>query len=258
MMNEKWSEAVITGIHAAVYVEPNTGHRVHRDRPYHGFVLNDEGNVKDYVFDDGRVMRTEGCALFYLPKGSNYIVKTHVVGGCYAINFYSDNISDEPFCVNLRNNEKIMHDFREASNAWKNGDAFCTAAAMKAVYNVINQILKEEKNAYMPSERVAILMNAVKKIETDFTDNSLSVAHLAELCGVSEVYFRRLFSKFYGTSPKEYIIKKRIEYAKTLLASDAFSVSEISRLCGYSEPCHFSREFTRLVGVSPRRYCAQE
>ena len=156
--------------------------------------------------------------------------------------------------MNLKNNEKVLHAFRDAVNAWKNAEPFRTAAAMKAVYNVIYQILKEEKNAYMPSERVAILMNAVKKIEADFTDNALSVSHLAELCGVSEVYFRRLFSKFYGISPKEYIIKKRIEYAKTLLSSDSFSISEISRMCGYSEPCHFSREFSRRVGVSPNRY----
>jgi hypothetical protein len=159
-MNKKWGDAVITGIHAAVYVAPNTGHRVHRDRPYHGFVLNEEDDVKDYFFDDGRIMRTEGGALFYLPKGSNYVVKTHSSVGCYAINFYADNISDEPFCVNLKNNEKVLHAFRDAVNAWKNAEPFRTAAAMRAVYNVIYQILKEEKNAYMPSERVAILMNA--------------------------------------------------------------------------------------------------
>ena len=253
-MNEKWSEAVIGSIHAAVYVAPGTGHRVHRDRPYHGFVLNDDKSVKDYIFDDGRVMRTEAGALFYLPKGSNYIVNTLALGGCYAINFYCDNISDEAFCVNLRNTEKVLHSITDAVNAWKSNDDFRIAATMKAIYDIIYQLQKEAKSAYLPSDRAAIVMPAVKKIEDDFTDKDLSVSHLARLCGISEVYLRRLFSQLYGVSPKEYIIKKRIEYAKMLLSSESFSVSEISRLCGYSDPCHFSREFARLVGTPPKKY----
>ena len=253
-MNEKWREAVIESIHAAVYVAPGTGHRVHRDRPYHGFVLNDDKSVKDYIFDDGRIMRTEAGALFYLPKGSNYIVKTLAVGGCYAINFYSDNISDEPFCVNLRNSERVLHSIHDAVNAWKSSDDFRVAAAMKAVYDIIYQLQKEAKSTYMPSDRAAIVLPAVKKIDRDFTDRDLTVSNLALLCGISEVYLRRLFAQLYGMSPKEYIIKKRIEYAKMLLCSESFSVSEISVLCGYSDPCHFSREFARIVGAPPKKY----
>ena len=57
-----------------------------------------------------------------------------------------------------------------------------------------------------------------------------------------------------GISPKEYMIKKRIEYAKTLLLSGQFSVLETAHLCGYAEACHFSREFARHVGVPPAQY----
>ena len=257
-MNEKWSEAVVTGIHAAVYVAPGTGHRVHRNRPYHGFVLNDEKSVKDYFFDDGRVMRTEAGALFYLPEGSNYDVKSIVAGGCYAINFYSDNISDKPFCVNLKNNEKVLHSIHAAVNAWKNGDTFRVAATMKAVYDIIYRLQKEAAKTYMPGGRVEILMPALKRIDSDFTDRSLTVFHLAELCGVSEVYLRRLFGQFYGMSPKEYIVKKRIDYAAVLLKSGDFSVGEVATLCGYSEPCFFSRDFKRRKGIAPKDFLLGE
>ena len=94
----------------------------------------------------------------------------------------------------------------------------------------------------------------MKAIEDGFTREDISVSSLAALCGISEVYFRRLFLAAFGVSPKEYIIQKRIECAKYLLLSGDFSVSEVAIITGYSEPCHFSREFSKRVGISPKQY----
>ena len=55
-------------------------------------------------------------------------------------------------------------------------------------------------------------------------------------------------------SPKEYIINKRMEYAKTLLSSGQVEVKEAAVMCGYFEPCHFSREFSKHFGISPKEY----
>ena len=48
-----------------------------------------------------------------------------------------------------------------------------------------------------------------------------------------------------------------MEYAKQLLILGEFEISEIAELCGYSEPCHFLREFSRRVGVNPSQYTVQ-
>ena len=45
-MNKQWENAIITGIGAAVHVAPNTGKNIHKNRPYHGFVLNDSSEKK--------------------------------------------------------------------------------------------------------------------------------------------------------------------------------------------------------------------
>ena len=89
-------------------------------------------------------------------------------------------------------------------------------------------------------------------LETNRDD--LSIKEMAELCGISEAYFRRLFIDKFGISPKDYIINRRIEYAKSLLKSCQFQINEIAEMCGYSEPCHFSREFSRHTGISPKEY----
>ena len=255
-MKEQWESTVITEISAAVYVAPNTGKHIHKDRPFHGFVLNDSEVVRDYCFDNGYVMRTEGNSLFYLPMGSSYHVEQIRNGGCYAINFDAD-ISDEPFCVPLRNADPLLHYFKAATDAWKSKEPLRVAIAMRALYDAVCRAQKEAHNQYVPPTQRSIIASAVDTINRRFTDNELSVSYLASLCGISDVYFRRLFLNSFGVSPKEYLIQKRMEYAKTLLRSGDFSISEVAALCGYTEPCHFSREFTKRVGISPSQYFSQ-
>ena len=255
-MNRLWESTVITEISAAVYVAPNAGRHIHKNRPFHGFVLNDSDVIRDYCFDNGYTMRTEGNSLFYLPKGASYHVEQIQNGGCYAINFDAD-ISDEPFCMTLRNSDQLLHNFKAATDAWKSKDPLYIALAMRAVYDAVCKAQKELNKQYFSKTQLSIIAPAVEAINANFTDNDLSVSHLASLCGISEVYFRKLFLNSLGVSPKEYLIQKRIDYAKTLLRSGNFSITEIAMLCGYAEHCHFSREFTKRVGIPPSQYLHQ-
>jgi len=252
-MNECWKNVVITEIAVAVYVAPGLGKHIHQDRQYHGLVLNDSNSVKDYCFDDGTVMHTKGSSMFYLPKHSSYYVKQHQMGGCYAINFDAE-IADAPFSIHFRNAEAPLQAFKQACDAWREGKEQSFALAMRALYDGIYRMQKERERQYTSGQLLSLIAPAIEEIDRSFTDNSISVTYLAGLCGISEVYLRRLFFNAFGTSPKEYIIQKRIEYAKTLLSSGDFLVSEVGALCGYAEPCHFSREFSKRVGISPNQY----
>ena len=177
-------------------------------------------------------------------------------GGCYAINFDAD-IFDEPFCLSLRNTNQLLHHFKAATDAWKREDVLRIPIAMVAVYDAVCQAQREIHKQYIPKTHLSLIAPALDVMNQQFTDNHLNVSYLASLCGVSEVYFRKLFFNCFGVSPKEYMIQRRIEYAKTMLTSGDFSVSTVATLCGYAEPCHFSREFTKRVGISPSQYFRQ-
>ena len=255
-MNEHWKDLTVSAIGAAVYVAPNTGKHAHKNRPFHGFVLNDAEVLRDYCFDDGRVMRTGESCLFYLPKGSTYEVKQIHTGACYAINFDAE-IEDEPFCIPIQNMSALLRVFKAATDAWKSRDEARYVLAMRAVYEAACQIQRERQRQYTSPLQRSLIAPAVEALDSRFTENDLTVTALAAMCGISEVYFRRLFLSAFGTSPKEYMIGKRMDYAKSLLESGHFSVLEVANTCGYAEPCHFSREFLRRVGVTPTRYRAQ-
>ena len=251
-MKTEWSRVVIREIQIAVYVPPNMGRTIHKNRPFHGFVIEASGD-KDYHFVDGRVLHTEADTLFYLPKGSSYEVKTGQGGGCYAINFDAD-ISDEPFAVHLKNADAIKKSFRRACDAWQAQEPSQHVAAMSALYEAIGVLLGESANRYMPNERYRLIDPAIEAIDQGFLQEELSVSHLASLCGISEVYLRKIFISRFGVPPKEYMIRRRMDYACHLLASGQLEVRAVAELCGYSEPCHFSREFKKRVGVPPKGY----
>jgi len=251
-MKEEWVHTVISKISVAIFVAAGSGRSIHNNRPYHGIVINDAHSVKDYAFADGRVLHTHENEVFYLPKGSSYSVRERVRGGCYAINFDAD-IEDVPFVCKVPEVEVLLKSFRLAAAEWKVRSAVSTAAAMFAVYQAIYMVFKEKQREYRTQVQLDKLEPAIERLSHGFA--GCSVAALAELCGMSEVYFRKLFHSRFGVSPKEYMIQKRIEYAKQLLVSGEFSVAMVASMCGYAEPCHFSREFTKRVGCAPKDYC---
>lgn len=68
----------------------------------------------------------------------------------------------------------------------------------------------------------------------------------------------RLLHKFYydefGISCMQDVIKNRILLAKKQLGSTEHSIKKIANLCGYSNTEHFSRQFKKETGMSPKQY----
>ena len=252
-MISDWDNITVTEIVLASDVIPRPGGNVHKNRPSHGLVFNKENTDGFYFFSDGTVLNTYGSDLFYLPKGSSYTVKSSNPNGCYAINFQAD-ITGEPFSVNMRSREKLTKIFDNAQRKWRANEPFCQLYVKKAIYEIILILQNEISKNYLPSQKEKIILPAVEKINSDFDKQDLSISSLAKLCNISEVYLRRLFIDKFGVSPKEYIIETRMNHAKNLIKSGMFSVSETARLCGYSEECHFSREFKKRTGQSPVNY----
>ena len=85
------NEFVVSKIAAAVFLPKGKGTPIHKDRPTHGLVFNVDCSAT-YKFDTGEVLTCHPGEIIYLPKGSNYTAKRHMVNdtetrGIYAINF---------------------------------------------------------------------------------------------------------------------------------------------------------------------------
>ena len=74
---------------------------------------------------------------------------------------------------------------------------------------------------------------------------------LARSCELSIRHFTRAFRQSIGMSPYEWLQRRRIEKAKTLLQTSSAALSAIAADCGFTDQSHFTRTFSRIVGTTP-------
>ncbi len=82
-------------------------------------------------------------------------------------------------------------------------------------------------------------------------DNQLSLRALAAECRLSVSHFTKAFRESVGQSPHQWLLDRRVEQARTMLATTALPLSEIATGCGFADQSHFSRAFARRAGTSP-------
>lgn len=92
----------------------------------------------------------------------------------------------------------------------------------------------------------------------DHPEEKPSVAYLAQLCHVSEAYFRRRFKERTGVTPVEYRNELRLARAAQYLEYGDVSIQELSGMLGYSTASHFIQQFKKRYGVSPLAYRKRE
>ena len=95
---------------------------------------------------------------------------------------------------------------------------------------------------------------ALKKITAAIKDDlahDWTVEELAGTLGLSAGHFSRSFRRSTGASPRQWLIRQRIDAAIDRLLMTQEPLSEIAIACGFAEQAHFTRTFTRLIGTSP-------
>jgi AraC family transcriptional regulator len=108
-------------------------------------------------------------------------------------------------------------------------------------------------------ERAGGLPEASLRTARDYVGDNLAedltLAEIAREVHMSPYHFSRMFKLSTGLSPHQYVMRQRIERAKTLLMNTDLPVSVVARKVGFASPSHFAQQFRRLVGVSPRSFC---
>lgn len=111
------------------------------------------------------------------------------------------------------------------------------------------------------SPQVGGLSDAQLKAATDFIDahitEDVSLVQIAAAAGLSVFHFGRAFKTTMGLTPYRYVIEKRIERAKELIARGSLPLSLVAAETGFKSSSHFSRTFTEIVGVTPRSFRLQ-
>ena len=83
---------------------------------------------------------------------------------------------------------------------------------------------------------------------------SVSVERLAAISHYSVAQFRKLFEQLTQMTPSEYVLRTRVNKARTLLTTTDRRIADIAVETGFCDHSHFIKTFVRLVGKTPNRY----
>jgi len=114
------------------------------------------------------------------------------------------------------------------------------------------EITRIKNICYSNKGQIETVIGTRHYIDRNF-DNELNLDMLSHIRFTSKFHLLRLFKRYYGQTPKQYLIDKRIEQAKELLIKGA-SVSDTCFEIGIESPSSFSTLFKSRVGVSPMEF----
>lgn len=97
------------------------------------------------------------------------------------------------------------------------------------------------------------LQDILSYLNEHYTE-SISLDALAERFFISKYYLSREFKKEFGTTIIQYVLMKKINYAKELLRYSNSSIEEIAQTCGIDDASYFNKVFRKLEGCTASEY----
>ena len=241
----------IKTISAISKVSPRSGNIICRKK--HSFNIRLSGSM-EYDFNGKKIKVNEG-EMIYLPKDASYTyeVTSKENSKCTIITMDADfKENSEPMVYPLKDlhcAEYIMHHF---SDSWNFGSTADKYKCISYLYELLAYMENYNNLKYMEKRKFQIIDPALDYLKTHIYDISLKSDELADLCGISNTYFRKIFASRFKTSPKNYIIEKRLARAKAIIDSGEFhSVSELALSVGYDDPLYFGKVFKKHFGLPP-------
>ncbi len=250
------SDIIITDIERVIYVAAQEYPEKRTDfaTSFHWQELIYSIDMENHIYLGNDILHeTPGC-IRYLPiqETSLYAVERDKYGDCIDILFRADyNLSDSAFVKDLSNNRQIAELFKKAFAAWVRQDSRSRFEVKSLLYKILSEL---QQDSTIRDSKYQILKPAVAYINENFFKKTISNDDLAEICGISLSYLRRLFIECYKMYPHQYIINMKINYACDLLKDKSRSVAEIAEMAGFCDTFYFSRIFKQEVGLTPTAY----
>ncbi|MBL7913528.1 MAG: helix-turn-helix transcriptional regulator [Bacteroidia bacterium] len=82
----------------------------------------------------------------------------------------------------------------------------------------------------------------------------IDIKDAASYCCLSEYHFFRLFRKVFGISPYQYVIRKRLFHARSVLSEKQLAISDVAVLTGFANVSAFSKSFRKQFGIAPSSF----
>ncbi|MDO4271297.1 MAG: AraC family transcriptional regulator [Eubacteriales bacterium] len=103
-------------------------------------------------------------------------------------------------------------------------------------------------------EEPHILGRRIKEyIDTHYME-PITLQSMSETLHISPYYLSHVFKQMSGYSPVQYLLRRRIGEAQTLLITTDLPITRVAEMVGYDTQSYFNLQFTKNVGMPPKKY----
>ena len=241
--------------------QPNWAFREH----IHDFaqiIYITEGGGEAYLVNRP-VKLEQGVILFMAPgvphslrSGTTQMLRTIDVKFAITPGEFCDTVSSihtEVRDVDNRVLHVLMRTHEEAIKNQPGHFQLCNALMTEAMVLILREALGNVANEiYDPQQPLddALVQRARDLIQERYAE-SITLAELADMLGVSQQYLARRYKKVMGSTVHEYLLQYRIHQAKELMRTAEAPIKQIAFDVGFKSVHHFTRIFSRLEHMPP-------
>jgi len=229
-----------------IFIKDGKGSNMIEDRHYQiqkgDILIYNNGVLHDEYSDTNANMSVYCCGITDVKLDG--LPRNHLVSTDQSYVLYSGE-----FAANIESLLEMMH--TQVKEKRPGAEETCRYL-LCAMLSLILQIPKEKN--LLPKTEESVLLNEIKSYIDKHYREDITLELLSQQFHISTYYLVHVFKKYTGFSPIQYIIRRRIGEAQSLLINTGDSITKIAGLVGYDNISYFTTLFSKLVGISPKKY----
>ena len=220
---------------------------------YHVYLVL--GGQADVSVEESEYTVTRGSLIFFYPDVV-YRILTDGEFEFFRISFTSEDAGELLAHYGIDREHFVFSDLQGLIGFWdeaqKRAFEFDDAKISKSVLLYTLALISHSDDCAAHSKSKRLFDDIISYTNAHYRDADISVKKLSQIFFYTEKHITTVFKKNMGISFKKYICNQRMALAQALIKNGTVSVTEISRMCGYSDPLYFSKVFSKEYGISPR------
>lgn len=125
---------------------------------------------------------------------------------------------------------------------------------LNSIYEVKLSSLKIQTEDDSPQQKNSNVMEKALEYINRNLSSDISLSDVAGSIYMSPYHFSRMFKAYQNETFSDFILKRRLEYAQTLLKTGNYTISQIAEMTGFVNRNYFHRVFKHNVGCTPKEY----
>lgn len=166
--------------------------------------------------------------------------------------FYSkENIKIFSFSPTTLSSEVIITDIFECTLLGGLRSIYIQSKALELLYLEILKLKKDKDDVFLDKYDIDAIYKA-KEILIENMQNPPSIVELAKRVCLNEFKLKKGFKQVFNTTPYKLLTQHKMNYAKKLLKSSDYNITEIANIVGYKFPNNFTYAFYSEFKINPK------